>query len=536
MKNQPIPKFHNIRTLAAYYNLSDPFQQTDCSSTESELAELSLSETTVTYSRPANNPTPTLNTPSPNNNHTTPPPENNNNPTTSQPLTQDQAQKPSTQPPATTSTEPTHTNNNRSNNTNTQPSPNPTQPTVAPTTNTTMNPDDILGKRKRHTNEERATIAKAFKTACEQQALTPGAPEIVKTTFLTNYNNNNPHIQPFKIHAFNNAINTKWPTNTITLDPYGKTNHNRPTLFKLTAQSIRASIAKRDNMDIRYSEQDITNLAVRIHDQITLNPGICPDYHNDSAPIKHCFGTYFAKQYPTLLRYDAPNVKRAKEITDTLTKAQQQHPTLCQTLAVSCFPHKGYGLTTTKLIKKGTVIDTYRGEQYTELVDPHLVDLSYVYKSQGTYIDVSHPYSCFGRYANESFGIVKDNAKLDHTTDPPNINIIATKTIQAWEEITLPYGPDYWYDYYRTYTLPPLLYNDIRSAYGGYYRNTTLETHPNYIPPNVNHQPQQTHVMYNPDGPISHPKRYHHFGDSETESASDTQSDTDSTSTYEDRG
>lgn len=394
--------------------------------------------------------------------------------------------------------------------------------------------------RNRHTNEDRALLISTYQIKkADHDKSNPPDTKFVISKFVDEFNQLHFPSNPFLTHAASNTIKLaeiEQALETLRLNPKTKTNHHKPTIYKLVAESMQYSINKRESLDIDLTADSFTTRAVLINDTLALHPDHKPDYKPKH--IDFDFGRYFLydKKHHHLLIQTKPTLTRANEITLALSTDQQNHPTLCQSLIVSCDPiyQGGYSLSTIEPIKNGTIIDEYRGTTHTNMPLLHKIDSEYLVANHTTIIDASHPYSCFSRYINENLDSKSDNSMFDNTTDPNKIYIKATRDIEAFEEITLAYGPRYWYHKFRTNTLPPEIHNKVASTYGGHYRRHHLRTPPNYTPPTFQHVTPNNRPKYILDYQVTNAKPYHSMDDSETEHESDTSLDNDSTSSYGD--
>ena len=414
------------------------------------------------------------------------------------------------------------------------PTPTPTKQQRSVGTHYPNTKKEETTTRQRHNNATKAALQQEYfaeRNTLREDTGNPNA-ELIQKKFLKQYNERHPNMEPLGSHAFSNAIHTNWSTDTIQFDPLAKANFKIPSLNNLTAQYIRTYWQKRDGLDIHLSNTEITYIAIRINDQLARLPEDQRQGYK-IRPVKDTFGKFFKHTHPTLVRNDPLTLTRAAEITNTLTITQKQYPDLCQTLRVQLYEDKGYGLTTSKDIPKNTRIDTFRGTQTDEPTAPHLVDHTYTLQAHDKTIDASHPYSCFARYCNESFGCRTDNARFDTESDPEQIHIVATRPIKAWEEITLAYGPEYWLPYIRTYTLSPDLYNTITQTYGTHFRNHKATLPADYKTPNSDHHKPNIREKFDPATKVIYPKLHHNLStpDSDEETAHSS-SDDDSTYTY----
>lgn len=117
----------------------------------------------------------------------------------------------------------------------------------------------------------------------------------------------------------------------------------------------------------------------------------------------------------------------------------------------SQLPGAGKGLFTTKFIKKGSKIIEYRGEiidwkEYCKRVKEDK-DGYLVYINRKKCIDAYNTPQYKARYANDAEGLIRDkrfknNAEYQIIDD--KVYIVATKDIQANEEIFVSYSKEYW--------------------------------------------------------------------------------------------
>jgi SET domain-containing protein len=119
----------------------------------------------------------------------------------------------------------------------------------------------------------------------------------------------------------------------------------------------------------------------------------------------------------------------------------------------SSLPNCGKGLFTKVAIKKGAIIVEYKGEKITwaeglKRNENHPFQSPYLfYISAKNCIDAEYTLDALARYANDAKGHTKvkglnNNAEYAVIKRVPYI--VATKNINAGEEIFVSYGDDYW--------------------------------------------------------------------------------------------
>ena len=114
----------------------------------------------------------------------------------------------------------------------------------------------------------------------------------------------------------------------------------------------------------------------------------------------------------------------------------------------STIPNAGKGLFTKVFIPKSTPIVEYKGTITTwkEVKEDHTNPYIFYVKA-GHVIDARHHLKSLARYANDAKGLTrtknkKNNACFDK--EGVRVYLIATKDIQAGEEILVEYGTQYW--------------------------------------------------------------------------------------------
>lgn len=114
----------------------------------------------------------------------------------------------------------------------------------------------------------------------------------------------------------------------------------------------------------------------------------------------------------------------------------------------STIPGGGKGLFTKTFIPKASRIIEYTGTITTWEKVKDEADNAYIYFLKPNYVidGRNHPKS-LGRYANDAKGLVKTNGKSNNATfenDGLRVFMVASKDIQAGEEIFVEYGKSYW--------------------------------------------------------------------------------------------
>lgn len=110
----------------------------------------------------------------------------------------------------------------------------------------------------------------------------------------------------------------------------------------------------------------------------------------------------------------------------------------------------GTGLFAKKRIKEGQFICWYFGVLVDkDMVDNGYYDSDYLLKNPNPeksdlIIDAHDPLSCFGRYANDSLHLRKNNSDFEFYTDIYSASLVATKNIKKGEEIYVSYGSEFW--------------------------------------------------------------------------------------------
>ena len=108
----------------------------------------------------------------------------------------------------------------------------------------------------------------------------------------------------------------------------------------------------------------------------------------------------------------------------------------------------GKGLFTKTFIPKASRIIEYKGAITTWEKVKDDADNAYLYFLKPTYvIDARHHPKSLGRYANDAKGLVRTKGKSNNAKfldDGLRVFIVATKDIQAEDEILIEYGRGYW--------------------------------------------------------------------------------------------
>lgn len=115
----------------------------------------------------------------------------------------------------------------------------------------------------------------------------------------------------------------------------------------------------------------------------------------------------------------------------------------------SKIPGANQGLFSQKLIKKGDFICFYTGVFVSkDSVENGYYTSDYLYQHTGAkyIIDAQDPNSCYGRYANDSLSLRKNNAEFDMENGKDYAYLRATKNIKKGEEIFVAYGYEFWKD------------------------------------------------------------------------------------------
>lgn len=327
-----------------------------------------------------------------------------------------------------------------------------------------------------------------------------------------------------KRHAFDNILKTVWEDD-ITFNRYAMNVSSTTSLTGLVRQYVVTSNNLKDNKDCRNTPQWITNIATMIDDQLRLQPSLIEGY--EPRTITNKYGPQFIAKNPEIIHNTLPSPTRAEELTGILGTLQTtHHPELCQTLQVRYKPDiNGYGLYTTAPIPRYSIIDTYRGVNTKHTITPLLTDTEYIFASDTEYVNAAHPESCFARYANENLDGA-DNARFsDEDDNDARVLIIATQDIPADSEITVTYGPDYWYAFTRIHLLPPDTHNKVIATYGHHFRHLKTKHPVGYVQPGLDHQPKCHHPHYNENTtprPAKGPLTMTYFDDLAIAGAEDT--------------
>lgn len=119
----------------------------------------------------------------------------------------------------------------------------------------------------------------------------------------------------------------------------------------------------------------------------------------------------------------------------------------------SQLPNAGKGLFTAITIYKNEIISLFKGEILSNAEAKYRADKKedqyFINLLDGSIMDSKHVH-CFAKYANDAKGgsnaNFKNNSKIT-LDDNNNVCIIATRKIQAEEEIFCSYGKRYWKKY-----------------------------------------------------------------------------------------
>jgi hypothetical protein len=108
----------------------------------------------------------------------------------------------------------------------------------------------------------------------------------------------------------------------------------------------------------------------------------------------------------------------------------------------------GDGLFAKTNIEKGEFICWYFGCLVEkDVVENGYYDSDYLLQNPlkpNLIIDASDPLSCYGRYANDSLSLKKNNSEFDYYSDVNSGSLKATKKIAKGNEIYVSYGKEYW--------------------------------------------------------------------------------------------
>lgn len=108
----------------------------------------------------------------------------------------------------------------------------------------------------------------------------------------------------------------------------------------------------------------------------------------------------------------------------------------------------GTGLFAKKRIQEGQFICWYFGVLVdTDMVENGYYDSDYLLKNPNKpdlIIDAEDPLSCFGRYANDSLHLQKNNCYFEFYRDINSASLVATKNIKKGDEIYVSYGINFW--------------------------------------------------------------------------------------------
>ncbi len=105
----------------------------------------------------------------------------------------------------------------------------------------------------------------------------------------------------------------------------------------------------------------------------------------------------------------------------------------------------GFGLRTTKDIKKGELVIEYKGKKIKNEVAEEQPN-RYQFDLDDKWTIDGSPRSNTARYINHS---CRPNCEAVHYTDTNEIGIEAIKNIKAGEELTYDYGKDYFNEYIK---------------------------------------------------------------------------------------
>lgn len=110
----------------------------------------------------------------------------------------------------------------------------------------------------------------------------------------------------------------------------------------------------------------------------------------------------------------------------------------------SLIPGAGCGLFTKALLRKDSVVCEYRGWQLTLVEVLQRRNRKYVMGGFGLNCHVDAPPEVLARYINDSFNTSKLNCRFRKQKSLKYAQIIATRDIQAGEELYASYGSVYW--------------------------------------------------------------------------------------------
>ena len=117
-------------------------------------------------------------------------------------------------------------------------------------------------------------------------------------------------------------------------------------------------------------------------------------------------------------------------------------------IRTSTIPDAGKGLFTKIPISKGTRIVEYKGTVTTWDVVKDDPTNSYIYFLKPNHvIDARHHPRSFARYINDARGLVRSKSRTNNAqfvNDGLRVYIVATRDIQAGEELFVEYGNKYW--------------------------------------------------------------------------------------------
>ena len=131
------------------------------------------------------------------------------------------------------------------------------------------------------------------------------------------------------------------------------------------------------------------------------------------------------------------NGKRCKRRTSRSDKCWMHLKKEGLQIKKSNIPEAGLGLFTTIPRQKKDYLTNYKGVKSATKVQG-----DYVFKNGSTYIDAKYTNSCAGRFINNNRN-GNNNSKFSAARRYP-VTISATKKIKAGDEITVPYGREYW--------------------------------------------------------------------------------------------
>jgi hypothetical protein len=150
---------------------------------------------------------------------------------------------------------------------------------------------------------------------------------------------------------------------------------------------------------------------------------------------------------PAPSRVHHPNPRKLIASTPVLPRDPQ-----AQELAAddSTIPGAGKGIFALRKYSKGDIICEYTGREVPleEVKSPEFLT-TVAYQISSTMCIVpqeigSDVITCLGAYINDPLDQTRDNCEL--TTRAGKALIVATQNIQLFQELFLPYGPDYWND------------------------------------------------------------------------------------------